>query len=289
MISILKLLKKSVLVLYLGMWSAIIIGATTWLGMFLIGTLGDPFVDKEMDALGEDAFDAVLALTEKKVERHLGEWEFSEPKIPGHFHHIGRWYESDKLNFCIDCHGPIPHAKSPKERAFLNMHGLFISCQVCHVQEQEGVAPTRFGWIDIDDGQLCSNPEMVAGVWGEYGAKIVAMKGPEDSPEPVTLEEEEAFAGKLRKRMDKLTDQQKVMGNKFVHRRCVETPVRCSGCHNSEKAFLPYTDLGYSQKRADFLISTEVADLAVHYETFYLPNLLNIEGQKPKGTKEENK
>ena len=145
MISILKLLRKFLLVLYLGMWSAVIIGATIWLGMFLIGTLGDPFADKEMEALGADAFDAFVALTEKKVERHLGEWEFSEPKIPGHFHHIGRWYESDKLSFCIECHGPIPHAKSPKERAFLNMHALFISCQVCHVQEKEGIAHTRFG------------------------------------------------------------------------------------------------------------------------------------------------
>jgi len=278
MIKIMKLIKKLLLVSYLGMWTVIIIGATTWLGMFLVGTLGDPF-DKKTDAFAADTFDAVVALTEKEVERHLGEWEFSEPKLPGHFHHIRRWYESDKLNFCIKCHGPSPHSRSIKERAFLNMHGLFISCQVCHVHEQEGIAPDRFGWIAITDGKLTDNPEMVEGVWGEYGAKIIAVKGPQDNPHPVTLEEEEACAEKMRKRMNELNDQQKVIGNKFIHRRCVETPVRCSQCHNSEKAFLPYAALGYSKQRAAFLVSAEVADLAEHYETFYLPNLLNTGGQ----------
>ncbi|MHC4742166.1 MAG: hypothetical protein ACYS8Z_09655 [Planctomycetota bacterium] len=281
MISIGKLIKKALLVSYLGMWSVVIIGATTWLGMFLIGTLGDPFDKQATDALGSDAFDAVVALTEKKVARHLGEWEFSEPKIPGHFHHIGRWYESDKFNFCIKCHGPTPHSRSPKERAFLNMHGLFISCQVCHVHEEEGVAPSRFGWIDIADGKLNGNPEMAEGVWGEYGSKIVAVNGPKDKPQAIVLEEEEVIADELRKRMGTVSDQQKVIVNKRIHRRCVETPVRCSQCHNSEKPFLPYTALGYTAQRAAFLVSSEVADLAAHYETFYLPNLLNAEGQAP--------
>ena len=43
---------------------------------------------------------------------------------------------------------------APQQRAVLNMHNLFISCQVCHVREQEEIAPTRFGWIDITNGQL---------------------------------------------------------------------------------------------------------------------------------------
>ena len=47
------------------------------------------------------------------------------------------------------------------------MHNLFISCQVCHVREQEEIASTRFGWIDIVNGQLCSNPDMAEGVWGD--------------------------------------------------------------------------------------------------------------------------
>ena len=275
--------KKYLLVLYVGFWSVILVAACIWLIMFLIGTLGD----RQEQAPNLDLFDNVVALTEEKVVRYLGEWEFLEPKLPGHFHHIGRWYQSDKWNFCVECHGPTPHSKAPQQRAFLNMHNLFISCQVCHVQEQEGVAPTRFGWIDITNGQLRSNPEMAEGVWGEYGAKIVQLKGTEENPQPVSLDEEEAFAVTFRKRVDNLDDRQKVIGNKFIHRRCIDTPVRCGDCHNTEKAFLPYTALGYSSERSAFLISSEVVDLVARYETFYIPNLLKADEQIQKETGEE--
>ena len=275
--------KKFLLVLYVGMWSVILVVACIWLIMFLVGTLGD----KQEQASAPDMFDSVVALTEKNVVRYLGEWEFLEPKLPGHFHHVGRWYQPDNWNFCINCHTSTPHSKAPQQRAFLNMHNLFISCQVCHVREQEGIAPTRFGWIDIVNGQLRSNPDMVEGVWGEYGAKIVPLKGTKENPQPVNLDEEKEFAATFRKRMDNLDDRQKVVGNKFIHRRCVDTPVRCGDCHNSEEVFLPYTALGYSSERSDFLVSSEVVDLVSRYETFYMPNLLKADEQIQKETGEE--
>ena len=275
--------KKYLLVLYVVMWSVILVGACIWLITFLVGTLRY----EQEQAPEMDVFDSVVALTEKKVVRYLGEWEFLEPKLPGHFHHVGRWYQSDKWNFCIKCHGPTPHSKAPQQRAFLNMHNLFISCQVCHVREQKETAPTRFGWIDIVNGQLQSNPDMAEGVWGEYGAKIVQLKGTEENPQPVILDDEEAFAATFRKRVDDLDDRQKVVGNKFIHRRCVDTPVRCGDCHNSEQAFLPYTTLGYSSERSAFLVSSEVVDLVSRYETFYMPNLLKADEQIQKETGEE--
>ena len=280
---------KCRLLFCVGMWSVFIVGAAAWLTAYFVGTLRDPFAKTMARSLSSDVFKNVVSLTDKKVVRYLGEWEFLEPKIPGHFHHIGRWYQSDKQSFCIDCHGPSPHSRTPKIRAFLNMHNLFTSCQVCHVREQEGFAPTRFGWIDIADGKLCPNPDMTKGAWGEYGAKIVPLTGPVAGPQPQTLEEEEAFAAEFHKSMDKLSDRQKAIGNKFIHRRCVDTPVSCSNCHNSQRAFLPYTDLGYSSDRASFLVSVEVVDLVAHYETFYMPNLLKTDKQTPEPAGENNK
>jgi hypothetical protein len=275
--------KKYLLVLYVGMWSVVLIAACIWLILFLIGTLGY----RQEKTPEKDVFDSVVALTEEKVVRYLGDWEFLEPKLPGHFHHVGRWYQSDKWSFCVKCHGPTPHSKAPQQHAFLNMHNLFISCQVCHVREQEGVAPSRFGWVDITNGQLCSNPDMAEGVWGEYGAKIIQLKGAEENPQPVTLDEEDDFAATFRKRVDDLDDRQKVIGNRFIHRRCVDTPVRCGDCHNSEEVFLPYTALGYSSERSDFLVSSEVVDLVGRYETFYMPNLLKADERVQKETGEE--
>ncbi len=271
---------------YVGFWGIVLASAAAWLTMFLVGTLGDPLAGKSAQPADMKVFDSVLALTEKKVVRYLGEWEFLEPKLPGHFHHIGRWYNADKQNFCIKCHGQTPHSRSPQLRAFLNMHNLFISCQVCHVREQADVAPTRFGWANITDGKLCSSPNMLEHPWGEYDAKIVQLLSSEDKVQPVNLKEEEDFVEEYLKRRDNLGDQQKVIANKFIHRRCVENPVHCSDCHDSKNTFLPYTALGYSSERADFLVSTEVADLIRRYETFHMPNLLQPQEQQVQGTEE---
>lgn len=276
-----SLSKKPSLIVCMVLWSVFIVGLVGVLTVYLVGTLTETPADADTGAADAAAFDSVVELTEKKVARYLGEWEFSEPKIPGHFHHIGRWYESDKWNFCIECHGPTPHSRKPNQRAFLNMHSLFISCNTCHVREQMEHPPTRFGWISLVNGQPCPNPEMVEGVWGEYGAKIVPLSAG-DSPVPVTLKETEAFAAKYRKEMNGLSDRQKVISNKLIHKNCIEKPVNCSDCHKTQKGFLDYLSLGYSPERAAFLMSSEVADLASKYETFYMPSLLNTEDRKPK-------
>jgi hypothetical protein len=248
--------------------------------MYLAGTLGDPLAGESTQAPDLETFDSIVALTEEKVVRYLGDWEFLEPKLPGHFHHIGRWYQSDTQNFCTECHGPIPHSRSTRERAFLNMHNLFISCQVCHVREQEDVAPVHFGWVDIASARLCANPEMATGTWGEYGAKIVPLVGPPEDPQLIGLEQEKAFATEFRRHMNSLSDSQKVIGNKFIHRRCIEKPVSCGDCHNIKNTFLPYIALGYSTERAAFLVSAEVVDLVQRYETFHMPKLLNPQDEQ---------
>lgn len=266
-------------------WIVVTIAAATWLTMFLVGTLDGAFKQEEVSAAKQDMFENVVGATDEKVKRYLGEWQFSEPKIPGHFHHIGRWYEADKWSFCIKCHGPMSHSKTPRQRAFLNMHTLFMSCEVCHVQKQKDAAPAHFGWMDLKTGQLCANPTMPKGVWGEYGAKIVPLDS-NDGSHAVALTEEEVFAEEFRKKMDKLDDPQKAVGNKFIHRRCIETPVRCTDCHDPNKTFLPYTALGYSAERATFLIGSEVADIAMRHDaTFYMPKLLDISdrGQESEG------
>ncbi len=281
--------KKYLLVLYVGMWCVILIGACIWLTIFLVGTLGDPFDKQQKQSLDQDVFKSVVALTEKNVVRYLGEWEFHEPKLEGHFHHVGRWYQADRWNFCVPCHTSTPHSRAPQQRAFLNMHNLFISCQVCHVRHEEGVPPTNFGWVDMATGKLCDNPTMTEGVWGEYGAKIVPLTDNTDSPKIASLDEEEAFAEEFREKANDLDDRQEAVGKTFIHRRCIETPVRCGDCHNSENAFLPYTELGYSQERSDFLVSAEVVDLVSRYETFYIPNLLRTDEEPEEQSGEQPK
>lgn len=278
------------LYLHVFVWSILLTAAGVWLTVYLVGTLGDPLAGRDgpEDAVARGgelkSFESLVAVTERQVDRYLGEWEFSEPHLPGHFHHIGRWYEADKWSFCIDCHGPMPHARSPQVRAFLNMHNLFVTCRACHCQDEAENWPSRFGWVRISDGELISSPDMEQGVWGEYGAKIVPLEGPAENPRPLSLEAEER---EFRTRMQELTSQQKVMANKFIHRRCADNPVMCERCHNQESPFLAYEELGYSPARAAFLVSAEVVDLVKRYEAFYMPLMLKP-GSKARDGSEES-
>ena len=282
------------LYLHVAVWSVLLTAAGAWLTVYLLGTLGDPLGGRvQAEEAGAEAsqmqsFDSLVALTERKVDRYLGEWEFSEPHLPGHFHHVGRWYEVDTWSYCVDCHGPMPHSRSPQVRAFLNMHNLFVTCRACHCLDKEGNEPSRFGWARVSDGELVANPGMVNGVWGEYGAKIVPLEGPEDNPRPLSLEEESDIST----RMQSLTSKQKVMANRLIHRRCSDAPVTCKSCHNQQEPFLRYGELGYSAERAAFLVSAEVVDLVQRYEAFYMPSMLKPdaegrdESEKSEGSEE---
>jgi hypothetical protein len=254
----------------------VLIAAGVWLTNLLVGMVAYPASHgQSLEEITD--FDIIVSQTDQQVTRRLGEWEFSEPMLDGHFHHIGRWYERDSWNFCIECHGPIPHSRSEQTRAFLNMHTLFISCEVCHVRMEEDKPPNRFGWITLTDGRLNPNPRIEEGVWGEYGAKIIQMVGSESDSEPLVMQEERDFSAEFQRRSSGLDETQKVVANKFIHRRCTQEHVQCTHCHIGEGALLPFRELGYSQERTDFLIKPEVVDLVQRYETFLMPSLLDPE------------
>jgi hypothetical protein len=282
---------RTKLVAHVALVCTLLIAAAAWLTIYLFGTLGTSPGRGGARATAARAggtaqeFSSVLALTERKVQRFLGEWEFAEPHLPGHFHHIGRWYQLDQWNFCVDCHGQTPHSRKPQVRAFLNMHNLFITCQVCHAPARE--QPARFGWAALADGAIVPNPAMTPGVWGEYDAKITALEGPPESPRPFVLAEEKAEAAEFTAKMNGLSGEQRAQGNKRLHRRCAQNPLTCAECHKREKPFLPLADLGYAQERADFLVSAEVVDLVQRYEEFHLPKLLDPTAKTPKAPDEK--
>jgi hypothetical protein len=120
--------KKYNLIFHSGMERPIIAAAAF---DHLIGTLGNPFWENSPTVL-----DRTVSPAEQKVERYRGEWEIPESKTSSHHGSIGRGYESDKWTLCIKCHGPAPHSRTPKERDFLNMHSLFMSCYICHIRDK---------------------------------------------------------------------------------------------------------------------------------------------------------
>ena len=77
-----------------------------------------------------------------------------------HYHVIESWYRPDAGNGCLGsgCHQPLPHTEHPEHRSFLNMHGVFIDCRVCHE-----VRPTRpdIGWVARDGAAATEPPALL--------------------------------------------------------------------------------------------------------------------------------
>lgn len=268
--------EKVKLVLHVCLISTILIGSGTWLTYFLVSTLGDQSMKKQKPQGGTIKLGKVVYSVQEKVKRRLGELSFAEPKLKGHFHHIGEAFEMDTWNFCIDCHGAVPHSKNIDIRSFLNMHTMFVSCQVCHVQieEPESGAQTNFGWIDLKKGKLQPNPDMENAVWGEYGVKIIQLVGSGINTKPLFMAEERTLHNENKNKKSKLNKTQKVILNKLLHKRCSDEPVKCAQCHKSDTPLLPYRALGYLPDRQDYLVNAEVVDLVERYETFFMPSLL---------------
>ncbi len=66
-----------------------------------------------------------------------------------HFHQVPPWFSPDAANGCLaaGCHEALPHSESKESRAFLNMHGSFMDCQVCHLDPQP--VGGDLAWVDL--------------------------------------------------------------------------------------------------------------------------------------------
>ena len=77
-----------------------------------------------------------------------------------HYHGIESWYRPDPGNTCLGsgCHQPLPHTEHPEHRSFLNMHGVFTDCRVCH--EVRSTQPD-IGWVSRDGDPATEPPALL--------------------------------------------------------------------------------------------------------------------------------
>ncbi len=121
-------------------------------------------------------FQKAILEGEKRQKIYLGYRVLEQRWIEGHFHHIDFDFKPDKTNYCIECHGDLPHDKIKELRAFGNMHASFIACETCHVR-LEGEARTGvFKWYDRQTGQIVKSPVKEDVRPGTYNAKIMPFE-----------------------------------------------------------------------------------------------------------------
>ncbi|MCU7917831.1 MAG: cytochrome C [Candidatus Thiodiazotropha sp. (ex Epidulcina cf. delphinae)] len=272
-----------------------LMGFTLWYGYFLypviFGTTEveteEDFASQEIEAFfgegtteEEKEFMKSLKQQQRISTTDLGYMVIEEQYVKGHFHHVGMKVETDDNSICTRCHGAVPHDKAKTIRAFLNMHAFYMACETCHVRPEDDEQEWEFRWYDKATGKVVANPPglntLDESMYGNYSAKISPGGIKQDgSFKFINGPKELAFVERYLKEEGRLDDTQKSKMKKVIHRNVNEDPLICDGCHTiSDEPYLPFTLLGYPQRRLHELTSTEVVGMINKYQEFYIPNLL---------------
>jgi len=185
----------------------------------------NPFTD-EVDKAQPDAVE--LEQAQKQIEQPLPE-EITEPLFVPSFHQY-----ADKpglpATLCLSCHSDAVHRKSPRKRAFLNMHARIIACETCHWKPEEKTLEYR--WKKVEGS-------------GHDKGMIIPWLG----KKPVITMKNEPWAHKLKQDWDKASDAEKVKIKARLHHPLKQTGPGCGACHRHEDNLLNMQALDYQPGR----------------------------------------
>ncbi len=297
-----KSLKKLVYVSYV----IALLAFTIWYGNFMYPlifgfetkTLGAAISFRAKEAKpnkGEQLFSDLVKETRKTTTTHLGDKVLEQPYIEGRFHHIGFEIDPDKVSICVRCHGDVPHDQSKEVRSFLNMHAFYLACETCHIQPKEGEHAWEFRWYDKATGEIAPNPPVLVendnvilepegrkiehATFGNYGAKIAPGKlaGIEQAYQFKFLNRERiiGFVDKYIQEQAQLDSVHKSQAKKIIHKNVNKKPLECESCHNADKPYLPFAELGYPPRQVDELTTSATVGMIKKYKQFWMPSLLN--------------
>jgi hypothetical protein len=222
-------------------------------------------------------FQKAILEGEERVKHYLGYRVLEQIRLEGHFHHIDFDFKPDKTNYCIECHGDLPHNKVKELRAFGNMHASFISCQTCHVVLEGEARSGVFKWYDRETGNIVKSPVKEDVAPGTYNAKIMPLERVNGRVQRIDAPERIEFSREYQKNEKTLTEIQKSKAQRIIHNIVSKKPYLCEQCHQKENPVLPLLELGYPQHRIDAIVSTEVIGMIKNYTKFYIPMMLDFE------------
>jgi hypothetical protein len=233
--------------------------------------------EQKKDEEEKITFQKAILEGEERVKHYLGYRVLEQARLEGHFHHIDFDFKPDKSNYCIECHGDLPHNKIKELRAFGNMHASFIACQTCHVVLEGEAKSGVFKWYDRETGKIVKSPVKEGVAPGAYTAKIMSFERVNGKIQRIDTPERIAFSREFREKEKTLTQIQKSKAQRIIHNIVSKKPYLCERCHQKEDPVLPLAELGYPQHRIDNIVSTEVIGMIKNYTKFYIPMMMEFE------------
>jgi Pyruvate/2-oxoacid:ferredoxin oxidoreductase delta subunit len=180
---------------------------------------------------------------------------------------------------CFICHSYLPHNKTKKIRAMLNMHTNYLACETCHLEKkEEGTVVYRwyspvekdpkgpfFGTAyDPETGELVMTHD--------YFSKIAPFYEENGKLTPILHMQNAPMARDYVRIRDQLTPEQREGVTKRFHVDILAKGPDCQTCH-STKSILDFKALGFSPNRIVDIEQLNIKGIITKYDEFYLPDL----------------
>ena len=212
--------------------------------------------------------------------------EKRDTELARHFHNsaTSMALEGDK-SVCFYCHGDFPHFEQPMIRTLLNMHTQFLGCMTCHADpEKVDENAMALRWLNFS-GIKVTGPPFGTDYDGDSGflaptddlySKIVAYVQENGTENLLEISEKDPTAIDFINIQEQLTGQDRDLVKKSFHRIVAAKGRFCTKCHTEEgKSFIPFRELGFSQRRIGELTSLNIIGLVQKYKKFYMPEMMN--------------
>lgn len=197
-----------------------------------------------------------------------------------HFHQTTDRYllPMDDQENCLTCHSLWPHKKNKRTRAFNNQHSRYMTCMVCHIDDQPG-RPIKLEWYDFGMDNSITRQ-------GPYGVDRISGKGLSGTENFITRIVPVIIDGDIKSRIYTKYEtplyrqyRDAVRAGMAIDKKGVrdeaealvgQVAMTCSLCHQAAADF-PWADLGFTGARLDEMQHSAVVGMVEKYENFYFP------------------
>jgi len=186
----------------------------------------------------------------RKLLKEHKDVEIKEKFVIQPFHKQSGELETAPGAFCRQCHGPLPHSKQLRTRAFNNMHVRYIACETCHFRPEN--LNFEYRWFDYLTKQPYQGPNLFRLDQGKDNAEQ-RPANPKIAPffenEPVFILKDSIFSEQIAKQWKTLEGEEKVLLRAKIHWPLEKKGPECHDCHDEKKSRLDFKALGATDKQ----------------------------------------
>lgn len=191
------------------------------------------------------------------------------------FHQAEAVVGTDTQNLCVSCHGDVPHNKKQEIRAFLNMHAFFMGCETCHITPS---SPSGFKYVWYDKNTGEEFEKIDTGFFLDDTPYKLIPRNRSGEANVFDTPAVTKYVDEFKNSVSNAAPAAKSAALRVIHRPMnkLEDSVKCNDCHtpNLSEAYLPYKEIGYTERRLAQIVGNEVSGMIDNYKEFFLPNFL---------------